>query len=116
MAIDLKYMELSQAKCKPCERGTLPLSAQELESYKEDIYFNWEIVDNKKIVKDFKFDSYSKTMAFANKVAYLAEDEGHHPVMHIYFSKVTIELWTHAIDGLSENDFIMAAKIDEIHV
>lgn len=116
MAIDLKYMELSHAKCQPCESGTLPLSAKELESYKEDIYFNWEIIDNKKIVKDFKFESYSKTMAFANKVAYLAEDEGHHPVMHIYFSKVTIELWTHAINGLSENDFIMAAKIDEIHI
>ncbi|NJO88640.1 MAG: 4a-hydroxytetrahydrobiopterin dehydratase, partial [Chloroflexia bacterium] len=60
--------------------------------------------------------TYVKTIAFVNKVAYLAEDEGHHPVMHVFFSKVTIELWTHAIDGLSENDFILAAKIDGIFV
>jgi len=116
MSIDIKYMELSQSKCKPCESGVRPLSPDEIESYKNDGIFLWDVIDNKKIVKDFKFDSYSKTMAFANKVAYLAEDEGHHPVMHIYFAEITIELWTHAIDGLSENDFIMAAKIDEIHV
>ena len=116
MTIDLKYMELSQSKCKPCEKGVPPLNAHELELYKEDENFNWEIVDNKKIVKEFKFDSYAKTIAFVNKVAYLAEDEGHHPVMHVYFAKVIVEYWTHAIDGLSENDFIMAEKIDEIHV
>lgn len=116
MVIEMKYMELSQAKCQPCEKGAPSLAAAELESYNEDENFKWEIVGNKKIVKEFRFDSYSKTIAFANKVAYLAEDEGHHPLMHIYFDKVTIELWTHAIDGLSDNDFIMAAKIDEIHV
>lgn len=116
MVIDLKYMELSKSSCKPCERGVPPLTASELESYREDKNFDWKIINNKKIVKDFKFDSYSKTMAFVNKVAYLAEDEGHHPIMHIYFAKVSVELWTHAIDGLSDNDFIMAAKIDEIHV
>lgn len=116
MVIELKYMELSQSKCKPCEKGVPPLTAEQLESYRNDDIFKWDVVDNKKIVRDFNFDSYVKTMEFANKVAYLAEDEGHHPVMHIYFSKVTVELWTHAIDGLSENDFILAAKIDEIHV
>jgi 4a-hydroxytetrahydrobiopterin dehydratase len=116
MTIEVKYMDLSQSKCKPCEKGVPPLTPEELESYKQDDFFSWDIVDNKKIVKDFKFDNYSQTIAFVNKVAYLAEDEGHHPVMHVYFSKVTVEYWTHAIDGLSENDFIMAAKLDEIHV
>jgi len=91
------------------------LTTEELENYKNDSNFNWDIIDNKIIRKDFKFSSYPQTMAFANEVARLAENEGHHPVMHIYFSKVTIELWTHVMDGLSENDFIMAAKIDRIH-
>jgi len=116
MDIAIKYVELSQSKCKPCEKGVPPLNALELQSYREDENFKWDMKENKKIVKNFNFDSYSKTIAFVNKVAYLAEDEGHHPVMHVYFDKVTIELWTHAIDGLSENDFILAAKIDEIHI
>lgn len=116
MSFDFKYMELSQAKCKPCEKGFPPLGPEELESYKKDVNFHWNIVDNKKIVKDFNFENYTQTISFVNKVAYIAEDEGHHPDLHVYYSKVTVELWTHAIDGLSENDFILAAKIDEIHV
>lgn len=116
MVIELKYMDLAHATCEPCEKGTPPLSARELESFRNDPNFNWEIVDDKKIIREFMFESYAKTIAFVNKVAYLAEDEGHHPVMHVHFRKVIVELWTHAIDGLSDNDFIMAAKIDEIHV
>lgn len=113
---ELKYAELTRSKCKPCEAGVPPLNLEQLQKYRDDTSFNWEMIEEKKIVKDFNFESYGKTIEFVNKVAYLAEDEGHHPVMHVYFSKVTIELWTHAIDGLSENDFILAAKIDEIQV
>lgn len=116
MLVDVKYLDLVHSRCKPCEKGAPPMTPAELESYKQDINFKWEILDNKKIVRDFSFENYSQTIKFVNKVAYLAEDEGHHPVMHVYFSRITIELWTHAIDGLSENDFILAAKIDEIHV
>lgn len=116
MLVDVKYMDLVHSKCQPCEKGVPPLTGNELESYKQDTNFRWDIVDDKKIVRDFNFENYTQTIKFVNKVAYLAEDEGHHPVLHVYFSKVTVELWTHAIDGLSDNDFIMAAKIDEIHV
>lgn len=115
MTIEVGYMNLSHSKCKPCEAGVPPLRADELESYKSDPDFNWEFVEDKKIIKDFKFDNYSKVIEFVNKVAFLAEGEGHHPVMHVYFSKVTVEFWTHAIDGLSDNDFIMAAKLDEVY-
>jgi 4a-hydroxytetrahydrobiopterin dehydratase len=113
---ELKFSELTQSKCKPCEAGVPPLNSEQLQLYREDPNFNWAIIDEKKIEKDYHFDSYGKTIEFVNKVAYLAEDEGHHPVMHVFFNKVSVELWTHAIDGLSENDFILAAKIDEIHV
>lgn len=77
---------------------------------------DWEVSeDNKKISRNFEFRDFTKAMSFINKVADLAEDEGHHPDMLIYsWNKVKIELWTHAIGGLSDNDFIMAAKIDTL--
>lgn len=107
-------MELTAQKCKPCERGTAPMATPEIMVYKEDIHEDWR-VDINKISRDFVFQNYKETIDFVNEVAQLAENEGHHPVMHVYFSKITIELWTHAIEGLSENDFIMAAKIDELY-
>lgn len=116
MALDIGYMELSHSKCKPCEAGVPPMSEHELEIYRNDPEFTWDIVDNKKIVKDFHFNSYPQVIAFVTRVGELAEEEGHHPVMHVYFERVVVEFWTHAIDGLSENDFIMAAKIDEINI
>ena len=74
----------------------------------------WDSIDDKRIRKNFAFVNYRHTIDFVNKVAELAEAEGHHPVMHVYYGKIQMELWTHAINGLSENDFILAAKIDNI--
>jgi 4a-hydroxytetrahydrobiopterin dehydratase len=107
-------MKLIQKKCVPCEGGVPTLTAKEIETYSKEFKEPWEVVDEMKIVKDFQFRDYPSTIKFVNRVADLAEEEGHHPVMHVFFSKVTIELWTHAILGLSENDFILAAKIDEL--
>jgi len=76
----------------------------------------WEVVDNMKIVKEFSFKDFVETMKFVNKAAEIAENEAHHPVMHVYYSKIEVEIWTHAILGLSENDFILAAKYDEIEI
>ena len=107
-------MDLSKKKCKPCEGGIAPLDQQEVATYKQQINADWEVTDNNKISKEFLFVNYKHTMDFVNKVADLAEEEGHHPVMHVYYGKVIIELWTHAINGLSENDFILASKIDKL--
>lgn len=74
----------------------------------------WELEDNR-LVRRFRFKDFKQAMAFTNKVAALAEAEGHHPDIHISWNRVRIELTTHAIKGLSENDFIMAAKIDMIY-
>ncbi len=75
----------------------------------------WEISeDGKKISRKFKFKDFKEAMQFINKVADIAETEGHHPDLHIFYNKVVIELWTHTVGGLSENDFIMASKIDLI--
>lgn len=74
----------------------------------------WILVDEKIIKKQFTFGDFKEAMKFVNRVAEIAESEGHHPYIKISWNKVTLELWTHAIGGLSENDFIVAAKIDAI--
>ncbi len=107
-------MDLTRKKCRPCEGGVDKLNVQAIQDYNSQLKVPWTVVDGMKINKSFIFPDFRNCMNFAVKVADLAEQEGHHPVMHIYFSKVDIELWTHAILGLSENDFIMAAKIDEL--
>ena len=107
-------MDLSKKKCIPCEGGVPSLTSEEVGEYKKYIKDDWKVTDNNKISKDYLFVNYRHTIDFVNKVAHLAEEEGHHPVMHVYFGRVLIELWTHAINGLSENDFIMASKIDKL--
>jgi 4a-hydroxytetrahydrobiopterin dehydratase len=108
-------MELTKMKCKPCEGGVPKLNAAEIMKYQKGLEKPWEVVDEMKLVKSFEFKDYREVISFFNKVAELAEEEGHHPVMHVFFSAVKVELWTHAILGLSENDFILAAKIDELY-
>jgi 4a-hydroxytetrahydrobiopterin dehydratase len=75
---------------------------------------DWDVVDEIKIRKEFVFPDFVTAMDFANRVGDIAEEEGHHPDLHIYYGKVIVELWTHAIGGLSENDFIVAARINQI--
>lgn len=89
------------------------MNKNEVAEYKKHIKNDWKVQGNK-IIKEYAFVNYKHTMDFVNKVAHLAEEEGHHPDMHVYYGKVVIELWTHAINGLSENDFILAFKIDKL--
>lgn len=107
-------MDLSAKKCIPCEGGVEPFTPDQISTYLEEIGAGWTLDDYKKISRNFKFGNYQQTMQFVNRVAEIAETENHHPVMHVYYSKVVVELWTHAIGGLSENDFILAAKINKL--
>ena len=107
-------MELSKQKCVPCEGGISPMAEEEVAEYTKKVK-GW-VTDNKKINKTFKFADFKEAMKFVNEVADLAESEGHHPDINISYNKVEIILWTHAIDGLSTNDFILDAKIDEINL
>jgi len=107
-------MDLSKKKCVPCEGGVPPLDENEVSDYKKLISEDWKITDNSRITKEFFFVSYRHTLDFVNKVAAIAEEEAHHPVLHVYFGRTIVELWTHSINGLSENDFILAAKIDKL--
>jgi len=105
-------MDLSKKKCVPCEGEIPPFTEKQANEYLSQVK-NWEL-DGNHIEKTFKFDDFAEAMKFVNKVAEIAEQEGHHPDIKISYNKVELELWTHAIKGLSENDFILAAKIDEI--
>lgn len=105
--------ELSQRRCVPCEGGTPPLNLEESRTLLKQVR-DWELLENKSIRKRFKFRNFIESMTFVNSVAQLAETEGHHPDIHISWNRVTLTLTTHAIGGLSENDFIMAAKIDRL--
>lgn len=105
-------MRLIHKKCVPCESGLPPMKPAAVARYLRRV-MSWR-TDNRKVWKDFKFRNFIATMGFVNQVALLAQEEGHHPDLIVSFSRVRIELWTHAINGLSENDFIMAAKIDDL--
>ena len=107
--------DLVSKKCVPCEGGTPTLAKEEVKSLLSQIS-GWSVdADFKKISRDFKFKNFKEAMEFVNKVAGLAESEGHHPDIYIHgWNKVRLDLSTHAIGGLSENDFIMAAKIGEL--
>ncbi|MEK7542306.1 MAG: 4a-hydroxytetrahydrobiopterin dehydratase [Patescibacteria group bacterium] len=101
-------------KCVPCEGGTPPLEADKVQEYLKEVE-GWEVYEDKLIKKTFKFKTFRESIDFVNRVANVAEEEQHHPDIHIRYSRVTFELTTHAIKGLSENDFIMASKIDLLH-
>lgn len=103
---------LTQKHCVPCEGGAKPLAGKAIAEYMAQLKCKWEVVDNKKIKHEFEFKDFNEAMFFVNEVAAVAEGEGHHPDMHISFKRVIVELWTHAIGGLSENDFILASKIE----
>ena len=106
--------DLKNTHCVPCEGGAEPLSAEEITDRIKKLKA-WNVLDNKKIEKKFHFINFKHALAFANEVGDIAEFEGHHPDINIHdWNKVTISLSTHAIKGLSENDFIMAAKIDQV--
>lgn len=107
-------MNLTQRKCVPCEGGTLPFAQEKVEEYLKEVA-GWELKDNKLIFKMFSFKSFKEAIDFVNQVAGIAEEEQHHPDIYIHYKKVTLELTTHAIKGLSENDFIMASKIDMMY-
>ncbi len=107
-------MELSKKKCMPCEGGTDKLTREQADKFYSELDKDWQIIDYNKIKRSFHFVNFVHTMEFVNKVADIAEEEGHHPDLHVSYGKCEVELWTHAIEGLSENDFIVAAKIDRI--
>ncbi|MBI3872901.1 MAG: 4a-hydroxytetrahydrobiopterin dehydratase [candidate division Zixibacteria bacterium] len=105
--------ELSQKTCIPCRGGVPPLKGAELRALAVQIA-GWTVVDEHHLRKEFTFSNFATALAFTNRVGTLAEEQGHHPDIYLAWGKVEVKLWTHKIDGLTESDFIMAAKIDRL--
>jgi len=106
---------LTQKHCKPCEGGTPPLTDEAARAFLSQLSSEWQMAEGHKIQREFKFKNFREAMAFLNRVAEVAETEGHHPDINLHgWNKVTIALSTHSIVGLSENDFIMAGKIEQL--
>jgi 4a-hydroxytetrahydrobiopterin dehydratase len=107
--------ELSKRRCIPCEDGVDPMTPAQAHEMLKQLSSEWMLVDDAHLlVREFRFKNFADAMAFANKIATIAEEEQHHPDLAISWGNVSVELTTHAIHGLSENDFILAAKIDKI--
>ena len=108
-------MELAAQSCKPCEGGVSPLTRAQSEELLAALHPDWSLSeDGLSISRSFEFPAYSRTLGFANAVAWIAISEGHHPVLTIEYGRCGVSYTTHAIDGLSDNDFICAAKIDRL--
>ena len=107
-------MELSEKKCRPCEGGVPPLGADQVGEMLREVP-GWQVSEDRTTLhKEFRFVNFAGTMAFVNQMADLAEEQGHHPDFCVRYNRLDIQLSTHAIRGLSENDFIMAARLDKL--
>jgi len=104
---------LAGKACQPCSNDTAPLGGADLRQFKEQLDGDWNVVNGHHLERNYKFENFQQALDFTNRVGEIAEKENHHPDIFLTWGKVRVELWTHNIDGLSENDFILAAKVDE---
>jgi 4a-hydroxytetrahydrobiopterin dehydratase len=105
--------ELASRQCVPCRGGVPPLRGEELTELQAQLQ-GWQVVDEHHLRKEYKFKDFKEAQAFVDQVGQLAEEQGHHPDICYGWGRAEITIWTHKIDGLTESDFILAAKIDRI--
>ncbi len=103
--------QLASKQCVPCKGGVPPLKGDELNRLSEQVE-GWDVIEEHHLSRTYKFPNFVKALEFVNKVGSIAEQQGHHPNIFLTWGKVRIEIWTHKIDGLTESDFILAARID----
>ena len=108
--------ELTKKHCIPCKGGVLPLTTEQIKAMLQEIPI-WQVSqDGVKIYRSFQFKSFYQTIAFVNAVAWISHQQEHHPHLEIDYNRCIVEYWTHAIEGLSENDFICATKVDGLYL
>jgi 4a-hydroxytetrahydrobiopterin dehydratase len=105
---------LTDKKCTPCNKKTAPLKPEQIKPLREQLEGDWQVVNNHHLEKEYSFENFRDALDFTNRVGELAEEENHHPDIALSWGKVGLKIWTHNIGGLSENDFILAAKADEV--
>ncbi len=103
---------LANKKCVPCEGGIPPLKGAALHEFRGQLDGNWELIQEHHIERVFDLNNFQEALEVTNKIAEIAEVEQHHPDIYLAWGKVKVTIWTHKVDGLTENDFILAAKID----
>jgi 4a-hydroxytetrahydrobiopterin dehydratase len=106
--------ELAARDCAPCRGGVPPLGAEQQQALLVQVGPGWRIVDGHHLERSYRFADFAGALQFVNRIGELAEQQGHHPDLHLAWGKVRVEIWTHAIDGLLEADFILAAKIERL--
>lgn len=106
--------ELAEKRCVPCEGGVEPLDEDGIADYLGRVDDRWAVVDGHHLEATFEFDDFRGALDFTNRAGEIAEEQGHHPEICLTWGEATVRIWTHAIDGLHENDFILAAKYDEV--
>lgn len=106
--------DLASRRCVPCREGTPPLAPDIVRIFQADVDPGWRVVDGHHLERAWTFPDFATGLAFVNRVGALADAEGHHPDIHLAWGKVRIEIWTHTVQGLSEADFVLAAKIDRL--
>ncbi len=105
--------ELASRQCVPCRGGVPPLKGEDLDKFSSQLQ-GWEVVNEHHLSKSYRFSNFAEAQAFVNRVGNLAEEQGHHPDICFGWGQADIKIWTHKIDGLTESDFILAAKIDAL--
>ena len=103
---------LSNEKCVPCRGGVPPLARDELRALQDQLGGGWQVIDGHHLEKSFEFPDFVQALAFTNAIGAIAEEEGHHPDIHLAWGNVRVTIWTHKVDGLTRSDFVLAAKID----
>lgn len=106
--------ELAKKNCVPCRGGVPPLSTDQIKPLLRQLR-DWDIIENHHLLKVFRFPDFRTALDFVNKVGRLAEEQAHHPDLLLTWGKVEVKIWTHKIDGLTESDFILASKTDQIY-
>ncbi|MFQ5888706.1 MAG: 4a-hydroxytetrahydrobiopterin dehydratase [Gemmatimonadota bacterium] len=107
-------LALAQKECVPCRGGVPPLEGEELRHLLAELDAGWSVVDRHHLQKEFTFKNFREALDFTARVGELAEDQGHHPDIYLAWGLVRVTIWTHKIDGLTESDFVLAAKIEEL--
>jgi len=106
--------ELAAKECIPCKGGIPPLKGENLTPLYKQLGGDWKLIDEHHLEKEFKLRNFQEALAFTNRVGELAENQKHHPDICLGWGRVEIKIWTHKIGGLTESDFILAAKVDEL--
>lgn len=107
--------KLSSKTCVPCSKDIPPLKGHLLARLHKQLGNGWQVIEEHHLEKEYLFPDFCKALVFTNEIGAIAEQEGHHPNILLVYGRVKIQLWTHKIDGLSESDFVIAAKCDEIY-